>query len=344
MLGSSQWTLCVGAGISQGLAPTWADLTRTVVNTVFRQNYDADSFRDAILGTGWSLDSILQACANHYTTSGRSLVEYHELLNDVLYERVLSDADSAGLKDLVKLGLNYVYFLRKLQLIRFWEFFTEIYPDSSLLGTVNALNRAEAKGRLPVSIITFNADVFLSALLDASRIYSAYSAGEGRPAPRYKRVLRGLDNNASLRIPIFHCHGSLIPKSLNPKVSERRHSPDKLVFNETDYLTVATSSSSWAQTLFAYHAATNRMLFVGHSMSDPNIRRWLAGAKAETIANLTALGQPSEYLPHLWITREPADKGLKAIKQAGLTHLGVRVAWIQEWSDIESAIANIIGV
>lgn len=334
----------MGAGISHGLAPTWIELTRTVVNTVFRNSYDADLFRDSILSGGWSLDSILQACANHYTMRGRSLTEYHELLNDVLYARVLADADAAGIRSTVELGLNHAYFLRKLQLVKFWEFFERTYSGSSLLATVNALNRAESKGRSPASIITFNADVFLPALLDASRMYSAYAVADRRPPPRYKRVLRGLDSNASSRIPIFHCHGSLVPKSSNPKVAERRQSPDKLIFNEVDYLTVATSSSSWAQTLFAYHAAMNRMLFVGHSMSDPNIRRWLAGAKAETIANLTALGQPSDHLPHLWITREPADPGLKAIQQAGLAHLGVRVAWIREWHDIESAIKNIIGV
>ena len=38
------WSLCVGAGISVGMVPTWNELTRRVLNDAFDTNYDSKAF------------------------------------------------------------------------------------------------------------------------------------------------------------------------------------------------------------------------------------------------------------------------------------------------------------
>ena len=80
LLANQPWSLCVGAGISFGMIPTWQDLTREVLNEVFETKYDEDEFKQLTDSTRWSLDSLLQGAANYLNLKGRPEGEFANVL------------------------------------------------------------------------------------------------------------------------------------------------------------------------------------------------------------------------------------------------------------------------
>ncbi len=125
------------------------------------------------------------------------------------------------------------------------------------------------------------------------------------------------------KVCIHHCNGTLAPR-LATQIIRPDFLTDELVFLEQDYLRVATQSATWPETLFMYHAKLSQMVFVGLSMSDQNIRRWL-GLTEEFAARKRPAG--SQRRIHYWITKRP-DLILEPVLSEGLAHLGVRPAWL----------------
>jgi hypothetical protein len=114
---------------------------------------------------------------------------------------------------------------------------------------------------------------------------------------------------------------------------------------EDSYLQIATSASSWPETVFMFYAQTNTMVFAGISMSDANIRRWMAIANQIEKSDLEMVANTNKVTPkHLWFTTESDDLNLDKIKLVALIHLGVRPAWIESWKDLEEAINNLLGI
>lgn len=103
-----------------------------------------------------------------------------------------------------------------------------------------------------------------------------------------------------------------------------------MVFLESEYIRVATVASSWAETPFMFHAQTTSMLFFGFSMSDPNMRRWLALSNQIALQDLNAMTGLKEMTPHhIWLTTEPTAPELKILHDEALLHLGVRPGWMK---------------
>ena len=124
-----------------------------------------------------------------------------------------------------------------------------------------------------------------------------------------------------------------------------KDSRDRLVFLEEEYLRIASTSASWPEALFLFHAQTTRMIFAGLSMSDANIRRWMRASETETLQDLEKISSGRRINPeHLWITRRPADSALSRLKLVSMLHLGVRPAWIEEWNELERALRNMLAL
>ena len=104
-------------------------------------------------------------------------------------------------------------------------------------------------------------------------------------------------------IPIFHIHGCLFPNDGVKDFQRRKNSISKLVFDESSYLKIADSTYNWAQTTFMYHAQFDQLIFVGMSMSDPNIRKWLVWTSENHNTELReARSTNITNLNHVWIT------------------------------------------
>lgn len=57
-LNNTSWSLCVGAGVSIGLVPSWQELTRLVVNDAYGTTYNDAQFADVVNTLRWSMDAL----------------------------------------------------------------------------------------------------------------------------------------------------------------------------------------------------------------------------------------------------------------------------------------------
>ncbi len=118
---------------------------------------------------------------------------------------------------------------------------------------------------------------------------------------------------------------------------------ENLIFLESSYTKVAGSMFTWAQTNFLYHALNTKMIFLGLSMSDPNIRKWLNWTAENVNADLT-LYQSIDISSnkHIWLKPKPADKETQEFLENSLRHLGVKMGWIDNYSQIKEALLNVM--
>jgi hypothetical protein len=73
-------------------------------------------------------------------------------------------------------------------------------------------------------------------------------------------------------IPIYHVHGFLPRDGVIPD--------QDLVFTESDYHEISSSGFHWSVKTMMRYLHTHNVLFVGVSMNDPNLRRFLDNAHA----------------------------------------------------------------
>jgi len=343
-----RWTLCLGAGLSRGVAPTWFDLTMDIVNATFGSHYERPSFEKLVPNSGWSLDAWIQAAANEFVVSGRTLDEFNELLESLLYGQLRKDALGLPIEKHLIQVLNNPIRAAKNRIIEVCEFFENTYTDSSLLGVVRFLIAAAKAERKPHAIITFNADTFLETLiyLFLRRDHYKGPGPHGHPLYHYKSVHRPAliaHHQYKEKTNIFHCHGTIMPRPIAP--DRLKDSRDRLVFLEQEYLRIASTTASWPETLFLFHAQTTRMIFAGLSMSDANIRRWMSASEAELSLDYDRVFSGKRVNPeHLWITRRTTDSDLSRLKLVSMLHLGIRPAWIDEWADLERALRNMLAL
>lgn len=347
-LARSAWSLCVGAGVSFGLVPTWQELTRRVLNEAFGATYDEAGLEALVKETRWSLDGLLQGAANKLALAGKPENAFGELLEAGLYEDLLSQADSVGLKESLGDALNNPRWLKKDKILQLTHFFEKSHGGSTLVMLSRSLAEAKEAHKGPQAVINFNADTLLFALLDLFLI-RAHAGKIGKwehPTYSFVRTLRGIDGLPAGGTPIFHCHGAVAPSpSGRLRKAKRRDSREHLVFTEADYLSIAGNVATWAQSLFLFHAQSSRLLIVGHSLSDPNIRKWLAWSLSSSLEEMAAVSTSTDITArHIWVARRPKDPMQREIQEISLLHLGVRVCWIDDWEQIGGVFENLLAL
>lgn len=347
-LSTSAWSLCVGAGVSVGLVPTWQELTRRVVNQAFGTTYDDAGFEKMVKSTRWSLDALLQGAANKLTLLGKAETVFGELLEEGLYSDLFNQVRSSGLEKCLSDALNNPRWLRKDEILKITDFFEKAHGGSTLVSISRSLAEAKEARKGPQAIINFNADTLLFALLDLFLI-RAHAAKVGKwehPTFSFARTLRGIDGLPPDATPIFHCHGAVAPSpSGRLRKAKRRDSREHLVFTEADYLSIAGNVATWAQSLFLFHAQSSRLLIIGHSLSDPNIRKWLAWSLSSSLEEMSAVSTAKEFTArHIWVARRPSEAAQREIQEVSLLHLGVRVCWVDDWSQVGGVFENLLAL
>ncbi|MDB5228173.1 MAG: hypothetical protein JWN78_2366 [Bacteroidota bacterium] len=312
-LKNSEWTLCLGAGVCDKILPNWMELTRRVVNICFGLNWDKNKFVIETSKIGFSLDGWLQASLNNYLNIGKSLNDFYLILEEQLYCDLINQAEKEGHGNTISILLNDPTRLNKEQLLWACDFFEKKYPDSTLLQLKNVLLN-ESDGIIkPKTIITFNADSLLYSFLVIYSVKQNFlkTNDYNFHFQKYVRVIRPFEVGA-IKTPICHLHGAIFPR---PKKKSRNKddSRDNLIFAETSYTKIAGAMHSWAQNSFLYHATNTKMVFIGLSMSDPNIRRWLSWSTDNLNTQLEAFtGKPQTILRHIWIKNQ--TKGCRNTK------------------------------
>lgn len=346
-LHSNPWTLVVGAGICQGILPNWFDLTRKIFNKCFRENLDEKQFKVFIDKSSFSLDSVIQSSLNQHLKIKGTINSFSEILQEELYFDLLENARKNNVEEpIIKMFYSTKSFTEE-EVFKVCDFFDNNYGNSTVVKLVKVLIEKHSTTRLPQSIITFNADSLLYALLTIYNIKDNYdkTGVYKRVEKEYSQVVRPFEIWGD-KIPIFHLHGAISPT--NPdKYTKRdvklRDGRNNLVFWESTYTKIAGSMFSWAQTNFLYNSLSTSFVFLGMSMSDPNIRKWLSWSTENLNLQIEEFtGNKVTLLKHLWIRPLPTEKFEKDFYESSLSHLSVKIGWIPSWGELENGLKNIL--
>ncbi|VVV00452.1 MULTISPECIES: SIR2 family protein [Mesonia] len=345
-LDNTNWTLCLGAGICKGILPDWFDLTRNVVNEIFNFNWSENDFKENIDKIGFSLDSWLQAALNKNLKDGNTIDDFNFILEKNLYQNIIRKAEDYRLGEALAVMIHNPHWIKKKESIGIVEFFEKEYSNSTLIQLKNILLDSDDKLTRPESIITFNADPLLHSLVVIFGVYNHYKkTGEyNYPQEDYVRVTRPFETGREKKIPILHLHGAIYPQiPVDRKI--KNDSRDNLIFAESSYSKAAATMSGWAQNVFSYTATNSKMIFLGLSMSDPNIRKWLNWSTENINNQLDSFkgDDNNKIIKHIWIQPKPINESTQKFLENSLIHLGTKPGWINSWQDVEKGILNLMG-
>lgn len=186
--------------------------------------------------------------------------------------------------------------------------------ETNMLKAIVELSRSKRRGRKLESIITFNFDDLIEESLSIYDIKHTSIWKEGQ--------VYGVD-----ALPIFHVHGFL-PNKKN--IEE-----PNLVFSEESYHSQFIDPYSWSNLIELNTFSTNVCLFVGLSLSDPNLRRlldisWRKNKKCKhyIIMKKTSSGNRSDEIATMLFEQD-------------VNSLGLNVIWCSDFSEIPDILLKI---
>jgi TIR domain/SIR2-like domain len=193
-------------------------------------------------------------------------------------------------------------------------------PTSSrLIDGIIELSRPQRDARPLDSIITFNFDCLIEERLAAQSIPNR---------PIFSEAIMH-DSN---QLPIYHVHGYLPRSGEVPQDVE-------LVFSEDAYHGQFIDSFSWSNLIQLNKLTQNTCLFIGISLTDPNMRRLLDVAWRKN---------PDKNMSHYLIRRLPKfsegdvlDEVSKLLEEQDANGLGLNVIWIEDFSELPSILREI---
>jgi SIR2-like domain len=326
------WVLCIGAGSSLPVFPSWDALVSSLSEGV--SSTDGPRLVKQ-LAQRYSFDSIIQATQNRLQVTD---ADFENLLTSKLYEKLRLQLSSEEWGVVVKV-------LRAKapgECSDLWKQFGvirgRILEDTSAHQVARALSQTLDDPRAPSAILSFNAEPLLYCLLNHEVVLNRKDRD---PVQRLDPITRSVSTHIVGRIPYFYCHGLLSPS--NVRVKRAAQSPDKLVFSEAQYLGLANMSFSWQSSVFLDACRSRRVLFLGVSLSDPNMRRWLAWTHHNRVAEIAELGSAkATSTRHLWLERRSHSSEHERWTEALVSHLGVRVVWLNEWSDVGAVMSRLL--
>jgi len=338
------WALCVGAGISSPAFPNWNDLVKHLIELDIGVG-KAKSLADFLLDI-YSPDSIIQASQDRLNLEDD---EFTKKLVGELYRLLSQKLTSSELFHFTKCLVSHSGDLSRAE----WRHFLEIvrikFPNLTALHLANVINKLLGTDNAPAAILSFNAEPLLAALINA--VYREGSLGKRPPSNRQaqgKKILdivtHSISSRQSKRIPFIFCHG-LLPVPNNKHSKKLIQAIDKLVFSESEYLQLTNSSFSWQSSAFLDVCISRTVVFIGVSLSDPDMRRWLSWIHTNRLNELKKFGRyKGPSTTHYWIRSKPSNDIEKRWIESSVCHLGIRLIWIDKWSQTTEAFYQLLGI
>jgi len=191
---------------------------------------------------------------------------------------------------------------------------------SRLIDSIVNLSRPQRDTKPLESIITFNFDNLIEDALGQNSIANRSIFSE---------AIRHADNE----LPVYHVHGFL-PRAGNIPTTE-------LVFSEDAYHSQFMDTFSWSNLIQLNKLTQNTCLFIGISLTDPNMRRLLDVAWRKN---------PDKTISHFLIKERPnhrkdseLDRVARLLAEQDANLLGLKVIWVdnvKEIPDVLNGIAN----
>ncbi|MGO9209759.1 MAG: SIR2 family protein [Terriglobales bacterium] len=342
------WSLCIGAGTSLPMFPSWPDLVKGLIE-VSNPHGNAAALRDNLLDQ-YAPDAVIQAAQDRL---GLDDDQFLRVLADSLYRsarRTLGDKNwnyfQAAFEARIPASIHLNTWDIMLHLVQ------RLFPGCSALEIALIVSELAEMELRPSAILSFNAEPLLYALIN-----DFYAIAHKRPGDRYDAAAAArapLDQVVGVtslmspeRIPYYFCHGLLtVPGEKEHDVDHiRATSVDRLVFSESDYLNIASGMFSWQSAAFTSNAVSRPIVFIGVSLSDVNIRRWLSWIHEMRVAELeTTTGLAVTSTTHYWLRCQTGtpdeDRWIGSI----VAHLGVRLIWLDTYADVGPALRSLLGM
>lgn len=330
------WCLCVGAGTSYPLFPSWTKLVEDLIAQDVREEpHDVA----AELLERFSPDALIQAARDRL---GMREEEFVSLIIEHLYRRSRERFSASEWKLYTKvLAAKHIGGLQRPTWIRFDRLVTAHLADLSAVQIAGVLADVLDSSVCPQAILSFNAEPLLFALINSEVVKRKWNNdAQSAPSDVLDRVTHSITTRRPTRVPYYFCHG-MVPV---PKPPLRTAATDKLVFSESAYLQLANASFSWQSTVFLDIAMSQSIVFVGVSLSDSNMRRWLSWVHSNRTREIEEYhGDGATSAIHYWVAKEPDSASEKRWIESAVAHLGVRLVWISEWSETGHVLRLMLG-
>jgi hypothetical protein len=330
---SKGWTLCIGAGTSLPIFPTWAELVRSLISDV-HANISPNAV-DEIFAT-FDADTLIQAACNLKNND-----TFADWLSEKLYANLRSKILPNQWKPFCKI---FTAVNANLYKDEDWRVFItireQLFRQTTAYELARLITDCQERTYRPSAILSFNAEPLLYALINSFSREKALGPKSVGCCPELVNLMTlSIASQSKHRIPYYFCHGALL-NWIAIKEDIRFQADSKLVFSENQYLQMSNNAFSW-QSMTFLHACTNTVIiFVGVSLSDPNMRKWLSWVQSERSGDI---GKNVDSTRHLGITKKPKNLETMDWMEASVSHLGVRIIWINEWCEVASVIKKIIG-
>lgn len=315
-------TLVLGAGVSlpRGI-PDWDTLAHKVWQEVFAKKRSPWKLSD----TGRSPRNLPQFLPIIFELAYRELgeKEFARILRERLYEHAnfpIADPKFSGSKETLAI----------------------------LARTIVQEHRMRMRQRIS-SVITFNADDLIE-----QAVCQLTGASDDRRRPSAMGIFRQMQTiravvrsthawagqHRSPFIPVYHIHGFLPSGRLK---AYSGHYEYMLVFTDTQYWSTSVSSFSFANRIMAAALSEGCCIFVGISMTDINLLRWLAlrtlerdrdflqafAASDRKVSPVTSLSLRAHFPRHFWI--RPKSDDPDGFLSKFLLHRGIQTVEIDSW-------------
>lgn len=331
------WLLCVGAGISQPLFPSWAEL----IETIYKSQINHSISIDKILND-YNLDSILQAI---YTLSNKSHDDFLKDLSNCLYSKIKTffsgEEWSVFCKLLFETNSSH---LNKDE----WKLIEKKMnnlPKTTAIELAEIISSTITTDLEPYSVLTFNAEPYLQACTNYYLHKTKKSDNQSGIKKYLDFITSTIGQTNKKRLPFFYCHG-LMPAFINDEqVNSKIAFSDKLVFLEEEYINQTNISFSWQASSFCDAIKNSTVVFIGVSLTDPNMRRWLSWIHQAKINDIKHYNENTILsTSHYWINKKPDNEAEKEMLEAIVANLGVRIIWVEEWSQVHIAMRKLLNM
>lgn len=331
------WSLCVGAGISQPLFPSWMEL----IQEIYKNKIGNEKLIEKILSE-YNLDSILQSI---YTLSDECYDDFLKELSDCLYARIKSFFKENEWSVFCKLlfDTNSSH-LNKEDWILIEKKINQL-PKTTAFELAEIISSTITTDLEPYSVLTFNAEPYLQACTN----YFLHKTKKFDNQSGIKKYLdfitSSIGQTNKKRLSFYYCHGLMPAYMKNKQVNSKISFSDKLIFLEDEYINQTNISFSWQASSFCEAIKNSTVVFIGVSLTDPNMRRWLSWIHQAKLNDIKHYNENANLsTSHYWINKLPNNAAEKEMLEAIVANLGIRIIWIKEWTEVSLAMKKLLNI
>ena len=190
------WSLCIGAGASIPASPNWISLVEKLIDNHCEsdERIDIETFKTV----GLSTDAMIQAVRNKLKVTDE---EFVHLLSQEVYAPIKEVSTDDEWKAFIRIHeTNNLSGIKTEEWNCFKKVIDKLLINTSANQIAQVINEANLKGYSPKSILTFNGEAILLALLN----YYYWMSKRKDNKNRYDRITNGMIIRHVNRIPFIH--------------------------------------------------------------------------------------------------------------------------------------------